>query len=135
MARVTTWLFVESDSATAEELSNIIGLECDTSRRKGEELAGRPGRKSRAHLWRLDNRREISDSPDDMLEQIAASLREILGRMSGHERGFASAAAMGDAGLLVGILAGSAPPIIFDAAILKAIAALGVDLEIDLIVG
>ncbi|MDQ2843140.1 MAG: DUF4279 domain-containing protein [Acidobacteriota bacterium] len=135
MARVTTWLFVESECASVEEISHIIGLECDTSRRRGDVLVGRPGKISRTSLWRLDNRTETSDDPEKILSQIVAGLKDILARISGHEQGFVSATAMGDSGLLVGVLASGVPPIIFDAALLKAIANLNVDLEVDLAIG
>ena len=132
-AKVTTWLFVESDTASVERLSELIGLQCDTSRQKGEALEGRPGIRSNTNLWRLDSRREVADEPHEILRQITSGLQDILGRVSGHEAGFKAAGALGRSGLLVGVLAKAAPPIILETGILKTIADLNVDLEIDLI--
>jgi len=127
-------LFVESECASVEDLSHLIGLESDTSRRKGEVLPGRPGKIYKTNLWRLDNRQEISDEPEEIHRQERVGLQDILSRVAGHEQQFVAAGRTGRSGLLVGILAKSVPPLIFDAAILKAIAALNIDLEIDLLI-
>jgi hypothetical protein len=135
MARVTIWLFVESAATSAEELSRIIGLPCDVSRRKDEPLAGRPGLTSKKNLWRIETRREIPEDPQEVCRQISEALWEVLNRIRGHEEGFAAAAELGVSGVMVGVLAESAPSIELDAALLKAVAVLNVDLEVDLVVG
>jgi hypothetical protein len=134
MARVTIWLFVESAATSAEELSRIIGLPCDVSRQKGEPLTGRPGLTSKTNLWRLEARREIPDDPHEVRRQISETLREVLERIRGHEEGFVAAAELGDSGVMIGVLAERTPPIELDAALLMALAALNVDLQVDLIV-
>jgi hypothetical protein len=135
MARVTIWLFVESAAISAEELSRIIGLPCDVSRQKGEPLTGRPGLTSKTNLWRIEARREIPEDPQEVCRQIGEALRDVLNRIRGHEEGLAAAGKLGASGVMIGVLAEGAPPIEIDAALLRDLAALNVDLQLDLVVG
>jgi hypothetical protein len=135
MARVTTRLFVESEGSSVEELSKAIGLACDTSRRKGEPLPGRPGFTARINSWRLEIGTETVEDPDQINKQISALLWNIMHRMRGHEDAFKAAGSLGDCGLLIGVRAASVPPIILGADILRAITSLEVDLQMDLVIG
>ena len=70
-----------------------------------------------------------------MCRQISEALWEVLNRIRGHEEGFAAALELGASGVMIGVLAEGIPSIELDAALLKAVAALNVDLQVDLVVG
>lgn len=135
MARVTAWLFVESESTGPEELSQIIGLQCDTSWRKDEVLPGRTGVAAKTNVWRLDAVREVKEDPQEVCRQISLALSDIVNRIRGHEEGLAAARELGPSGVMIGVLADAVPPIEINASLLKALAGLNLDLEFDLIVG
>lgn len=134
MAKVTTWLFIESEDLSVDGMSQMIGVKCDRSWRKGDPR-GRTGKHYTTKSWKLESVAEVEESSEVILNQLTASLRDILNRMRGHEQGFHSAASHGISGLMVGIQAESPPAILFDADIIKGISALGVDLELDLVLG
>lgn len=134
MAGVTVWLFIESAQITVESMCQAIGVLCDRSWNKGDPR-GRTGKVFTTNAWSLGSTVTVDERPDEVLRQVKESLNDVLTRMVGHELLFRAAAAQGISGLLLGITAESAPAIVLDAAVLAGIASLGVDLEIDLIVG
>ena len=124
MARVTVWLFVQTESISPDELSRIIGLPYDTCRRKGEPPTGRPGMASKTNSWRLEAVREVPEDPEEVCRQIRAAVWDVVNRVGGHEEGLAAAREQGHSGVMIGLLAESVPSIEFDAPLLKALAAL-----------
>jgi hypothetical protein len=133
MAHVTAYLFIESEAITAEDLSTKIGVRCDRSWKKGDPR-GRTGKVYVTNGWKVMESASVSDQPDEIGRALGEALRTLLLRMRDHASAFASAATVGTSGLLIGVRAPAAPPIVIDADAILMLANLGVPVEIDLIV-
>jgi hypothetical protein len=131
MAKVATWLFIESEKFTADEISQFIGIVCDRSWRKGA-IRGKIGKKYPSNSWQLGSAVEVNDDSEEILAQIKTAISDIINRIRGNEDKFRSVASKEISGLLVGITAKDIPAIVIDANIIKGISSLGIDLEIDL---
>jgi hypothetical protein len=131
MARVTAWLFVESEILSAQEMSELIGIPCDHSWHKGDSRNNR--KKYHTSSWQLGSETVVGESSEDIFNHIKAALLDIINRMKGHEVRFRSVAEKNISGLLIGITSEAVPAIIIDAASIQGLNVLGVDLEIDLI--
>lgn len=132
MAKLNTWLFIESEDESVDSMSRLIGVECNSSWKKGDPR-GRTGKVYKTNAWKLGSTVEVSENPDEVISQLKRSLTDILDRIEGHEAEFCSLAMRGTSGMLVGITAESPPAIILDAATLKRLSSLRINLEIDLV--
>lgn len=132
LARILVWLYMESQDFTVEWMCENIGVPCDVSWRKGDQR-GRTSKVFMTNSWKLESSVEVGEFCDEVPEQVNKSLNEVLDRMSGHEDRFRSVASLGESGILIGITASYVPAIILNASTLSRISALGVDVEIDLI--
>jgi Domain of unknown function (DUF4279) len=131
MANITVWLFLESESLTADEMSQRIGLACDRAWHKGE-ARGKTGKVFSTNSWKLVSRLEVDENPINIGEKVHACLSEVLDRIKDHADRFRSVASGQKAGLYIGISADEAPALNLKAETISTISTLGVDLEFDL---
>ncbi|HBY64201.1 MAG TPA: hypothetical protein DEH78_30635 [Solibacterales bacterium] len=115
-------------------MCEAIGVVCDASWNKGD-ARGRTGKAFTTNAWKLGSTVEVGDDSEELLSQVKRSLADIVNRMSGHEQRFRSMSSGETSGLLLGIIATAPPAIILDAVLLAGIHSLGVDLEIDIVLG
>jgi hypothetical protein len=134
MARITIWLFIECADLAVEEISAQIGLNPDKSRRIGD-LRGKTGKRYEINSWTLQSVVEVEENPLTIGERVQQSLDEVLRRVKGSAERFRALASGRTAGIYVGISANENPVLELKAATISAVAALGVDLEIDLMIG
>lgn len=133
MARIVTWLFVESEQLSIEELTEIIGITSDCSWRRGDSR-GKAGKFHETSRWKVGSRVEVDDDMDAVLSQVNDSLRNILDRVRGHEAALSSLALREHAGVFIGITVPFIPSLEFRGEVLKRMGAMDLDLEIDLVV-
>jgi len=134
MARITVWLFIECADLSVEEISAQIGLEPDKSHRIGDPR-GKTGKAYEINSWSLESVVQVEENPMTTGERVQQSLDEVLRRIEGSAARFRSLTSGRTAGIYVGISADENPALGLKAATISAIAALGVDLEIDLMTG
>jgi Domain of unknown function (DUF4279) len=133
MARVTVWLFIESAEIETTQLSVRIGIPSDRSWKKGDQR-GKTDKTFDTNSWAIESRSEVEDNPLALGEKMQSCLADVLGRIAKHADRFRSVATGQIAGLYIGISSEAAPALEFEAATIKAIDALGVDVEIDLMI-
>ena len=131
MARITVWLFIESADLTAEEISARIGLPPDASWKVGDPR-GKTGKAYETNSWSLESQLEVDENPLTVGEKVRVCLDDVLGRIRDHADRFKTVASGRTAGLYLGITADEAPALNFKAETINVISALGVDLELDL---
>lgn len=132
MARVTVWLFIESTDLDVDQMSSRIGLPADKSWRKGDPR-GKTGKVFDINAWKLESRLEVDENPLVIGETVQTCLRDVLGRIGDHADRFRTLAlGQKSAGIYIGISADEAPALEFKSETVRAIATLGVDLELDL---
>ena len=131
MARITVWLFIEAADLTSEEISARIGLPPDASWRIGD-LRGRTGKVYETNSWSLRSAMEVNENPLVVGESVRACLNGVLRRVRDNADRFKSAASGQIAGLYIGITAVEPPALELKADEISTISALGVDVEIDL---
>jgi hypothetical protein len=134
MARVTVWLFVECDDLTVEEIADQIGLTPDKSWRIGDPR-GKTGKTYQTNSWCLESISEVEENPLTVGERLQQSLDKVLRRIKSSGERFRNLASKRTAGIYVGIFADENPAIRLKGATISAIAALGVDFELDLMTG
>jgi uncharacterized protein DUF4279 len=134
MARVTVWLFVECDDLTVEEIADQIGLTPDKSWRIGDPR-GKTGKTYQTNSWCLESISEVEENPLTVGERLQQSLDKVLRRIKSSGERFRSLASKRTAGIYVGIFADENPAVRLKGATISAIAALGVDFELDLMTG
>jgi len=132
MATITVWLFVESEKLTVDQMSEQIGLACDQSWHKGA-ARGRTGKVFSTNSWKMEARSEAEDNPIKVGECVSACLGDLLGRIKDHTDRFRALASEQESGLYIGVSASAAPALELKADMIKAVSALGVDLELDLV--
>jgi len=115
-------------------MSACIGLPFDSCRRIGNPVS-KTGRVSSINSWRIESKSFTQEDPALIEQQIQRSLDGVLLRIRDHTDRFRDLVAGQDGSLLVGITGASVPPLIFPAETVRAIGALGVELEIDLVCG
>ena len=131
MARITVWLFIEAPDLTLEEISARIGLVPDKSWKIGDPR-GKTGKVFETNSWTLESRREVDENPMVVCENLQFCLNDVLHRIENYADRYKNVASGRTAGLYLGIFADEAPAVKLQAATIKAISALAVDLEIDL---
>jgi hypothetical protein len=82
--------------------------------------------------WKMEARSEVDENPIKVGDSVNACLGNLLERIRGHADRFRTLASDQTAGLYIGVSASSAPALEFKADTIKALSALGVDLEVDL---
>jgi uncharacterized protein DUF4279 len=132
MANIRVWLFIESENLSVTQMSQRIGVSCDQSWIKGEPR-GRTAKVFSTNSWKMEAYSEVEENPIKVGDMVVACLHEVLGRINGHVEHFRSLASDQKSGLYIGVSANSAPALEFKAETIKAISALGVDLELDLV--
>lgn len=134
MARITIWLFIESPDLTVEEMTRRVGLPPDKSRRVGDPR-GKTGKRFETNSWTLESQLEIEEeNPLIIGDKMQSCLTNMLERIAAHEHQFSTLAVGRTAGVFIGITANEIPPLELKSDTLKALARLGVDVEIDLMV-
>jgi hypothetical protein len=78
---------------------------------------------------------QVEENPLTIGERVQQSLDEVLRRIEGSAERFRALVSGRQAGIYVGISANENPALELKAATISAIAALGIDLEIDLMTG
>lgn len=132
MARITIWLFIESPDLTVEEMTQRIGLPPDKSRRVGDPR-GKTGKRFETNSWTLESQFEMEEEdPLIVGDKMQSCLATMLERIADHANQFSALASGRTAGIFIGITANEIPPLELKADMLKALAKLGVDVEIDL---
>jgi hypothetical protein len=131
--RVTVSLSVHSEALTAEKISDRLGMQPDSSRKKGD--LNRAGKPFSENTWTIKSERHLPETADDLEAGISDCLRDVLSRIERAGGSFRELASQEHASLLIGILAGSVPPLIIEGDILQRMASLHLDhFEIDLII-
>jgi hypothetical protein len=118
---------------TAEQVSDRLGIQPDSSRRKGD--LNRAGKAFAENTWTIKSDRHLPETADDLEGGISDCLREVLARIECSKSPFRELASQEHASLLIGILAVSVPPLIIQGDILQQMASLNLHhFEIDLII-
>ncbi|HUJ41564.1 MAG TPA: DUF4279 domain-containing protein [Candidatus Acidoferrales bacterium] len=131
MATITVWLFLESETLTADQMSERIGIPFDRSWRKGE-ARGRTGKVFSTNSWKLESQSDVDENPIKVGEKVEVCLDDVLGRIGDYTDRFRALTSDQKSGLYIGISANEAPALGLKAETISKIGALGVDLEIDL---
>jgi hypothetical protein len=131
MATILVQLFVESTSASVEEISSLIGVAGDIGWRRGAPR-GISGKTYATDAWRLQKKTDVADNADEILSAVEQNLTFILNRMQAHENQFRAVKVSNTSGLLIGISSKIIPPLIVKSEILNRISSLDLDLEIDI---
>jgi hypothetical protein len=131
--RVTVYLSVHSEDMTPERISDLLGVTPDSTRRKGAlNKAGKPLPKN---IWTIKSERHLPDVANKIEEGINACLRDVLSRVEPPQCSFGKLTTREHSSLLIGILAGSVPPLIIEGDLLRRMASLPLDhFEIDLMI-
>ena len=132
MASVTVWLFVECHDLSLAELTTSIGVAPDDAHSAGEPR-GKSRKTWETNSWCLKSTVEVDEDPDQIATQTEYLVMAVLDRVKHVQERFRAVAHGRTGGLLIGFSASFKPPIILRPTTLAAIAALGVDLEIDLV--
>ncbi len=133
MANISASLFIESTDTTVREMSIQIGLEPNSGWDK-RALRGVTGRLHTSNAWKLTEKASVADNADQILSAIESVLSSIMKTVASCKDNLRSVAAVNTSGLLITISSKLVPPIVLKKEILKVIAELGVDLEIDIMV-
>jgi len=134
MARITVWLFVECADMTVQDMSARIGLNPDKSWLIGDPR-GKTGKTYETNSWCLESVLEVEENPMTVGERLRQGVDDVLRRIANSAGRFRDLASQRTAGLYVGVSADENPAIQLKAATVSGIAALGVDLEMDLTTG
>jgi len=135
MARITVWLFIEATDLSVEEMAARIGLAPDTSWRIGDQR-GRTGKAYETNSWCLESVLDgIVENPLSVGMEFESKLNAVLRRVGDHAEGFRSVASGRSAGVYVGVTAAKAPALELSATTISALSRVGVDMEIDLMLG
>jgi hypothetical protein len=84
MAKVTTWLFIESEMRNTDDISQSIGIKGDPR--------GKTGNKYSTNSWQLGSVIDVEEDSEELLGQIKFALFDIINRMRGYEDRFRSVA-------------------------------------------
>ena len=123
-------LTIVSDVLSAKDVSDLLGIEADSSQVLGE--MNRLGTKTYSHhVWMLKNRHQINNG--EIGDQIEACVSEFLDRVSPASQSIRSLSMQIPVEVGLYVFAREVPPISFTKSQVEALAALGASVDIDVV--
>jgi hypothetical protein len=127
---ITTWLSIETVKYSVEEISEMLGIHPDVSHKIGEPK-GRTGKLWEVNAWRLEARQEVPWNIH--YEAIQSVVDSLIRRVDTVTEKFNKLSSECHNQLLIGTISIDVPGLHLSGDLLRRIANLGVDIEIDII--